>query len=145
MLTIPITNVSVEPSFAYKGSTVTIYAEVELRSEMKKESKGSLIIHGDGEVPYNPGSFCAGCSGVYAVPLPTTDISFVRAYIHKEDGANVETVVMHDYNGDGRYEGEWQTYSAEDGTYHIVIEATDGELKAKSATTVEVAIVAAGP
>jgi hypothetical protein len=101
---------------------------------MKKESKGSLIIHGDGEVPYSPGSFCAGCSGVYAVPLPTTDISFVRAYIHKEDGANVETVVMHDYNGDGRYEGEWQTYSAEDGTYHIVIEATDGELKTKSSS-----------
>ncbi len=145
VLTIPITNVSVEPSFAYKGSTVKIYAEVELRSEMKKESKGSLIIHGDGEVPYSPGSFCAGCSGVYAVPLPTTDISFVRAYIHKEDGANVETVVMHDYNGDGRYEGEWQTYSAEDGTYHIVIEATDGELKTKSPTTVEVVIETAGP
>jgi len=144
VLTIPITNVSVEPSFAYKGSTVKIYAEVELRSEMKEESKGSLIIHGDGEVPYNPGSFCAGCSGVYAVPLPTTDVSFVRAYIHKEDNVGT-TVVMHDYNGDGRYEGEWQTYSAEDGTYHIVIEATDGELKTKSATTVEVVIETAGP
>jgi hypothetical protein len=54
---------------------------------------------------------------------------------------------MHDYNGDGRYEGEWQTYSAEDGTYHIVIEATDGELTRKkgNAATVEVAIEAAGP
>jgi hypothetical protein len=54
---------------------------------------------------------------------------------------------MHDYNGDGRYEGEWQTYSAEEGTYAIDIEATDGELKAKdaNAATVEVAIEAAGP
>ena len=144
VLTIPITNVSVEPSFAYKGSTVKIYAEVELRSEMKEESKGSLIIHGNGKAPYNPGSFCAGCSGVYAVPLPTTDVSFVRAYIHKEDNVGT-TVVMHDYNGDGRYEGEWQTYSAEEGTYYIVIEATDGELKTTSAATVEVAIDAAGP
>ncbi len=144
VLTIPISNVSVEPSFAYKGSTVKIYAEVELRSEMKKESTGSLIIHGNGKVPYNPGSFCAGCSGVYAVPLPTTDVSFVRAYIHKGDNVGT-TVVMYDYNGDGRYEGEWQTYSAEDGTYTIVIEATDGELKTNSPTTVEVAIEAAGP
>nr|AAU83050.1 sulfotransferase [uncultured archaeon GZfos26D6] len=146
VLTIPITNVSVEPSFAYKGSTVKIYAEVELRSEMKKESKGSLIIHGNGKDPYNPGSFCAGCSGVYAVPLPTTDVSFVRAYIHKEDNVGT-TVVMHDYNGDGRYEGEWQTYATEDGTYYIDIEATDGELTRKkgNAATVEVAIEAAGP
>ena len=144
VLTIPISNVSVEPSFAYKGSTVKIYAEVELRSEMKEESKGSLIIHGNGKAPYNPGSFCAGCSGVYAVPLPTTDVSFVRAYIRKEDNVGT-TVVMHDYNGDGRYEGEWQTYSTEEGTYYIVIEATDGELKTTSAATVEVAIDAAGP
>jgi thiosulfate/3-mercaptopyruvate sulfurtransferase len=142
LVTIPISNVSVDPSFAYKGNTVKIYAEVELRSEMKEESKGSLIIHGDVEVPYNPGSLCADCSGVYAVPLPTTDISFVRAYIHREDGANAETVVMHDYNGGGRYEGEWQTYSVEEGTYYIDIEATDGELKTKeeNVATVEVAI-----
>jgi hypothetical protein len=113
VLTIPISNVSVEPSFAYKGSTVKIYAEVELRSEMKEES-------------------------------PTTDVSFVRAYIRKEDNVGT-TIVMHDYNGDGRYEGEWQTYSTEEGTYYIVIEATDGELKTTSAATVEVAIDAAGP
>ncbi|MEA1998584.1 MAG: sulfurtransferase [Euryarchaeota archaeon] len=146
VLTIPITNVSVEPSFAYKGSTVKIYADVELRSEMEEKSTGSLIIQGDEEVPYNPGSFCAGCSGVYAVPLATTDVSFVRAYIHKEDNVGT-TVVMHDYNGDGRYEGEWQTYSAEDGTYYIDIEATDGELKREkeNAATVEVAIETAGP
>ena len=146
VLTIPISNVSVEPSFAYKGSTVKIYADVELRSEMEEESTGSLIIHGNGKAPYNPGSFCAGCSGVYAVPLPTTDVSFVRAYIHKEDNVGT-TVVMHDYNGDGRYEGEWQTYSAEDGTYAIDIEATDGELKTekKNLATVEVVIKAAGP
>ncbi|MGB3457978.1 MAG: rhodanese-like domain-containing protein [Halobacteriota archaeon] len=146
VLTIPISNVSVEPSFAYKGSPVKIYADVELRSEMEEESTGSLIIHGNGKAPYNPGSFCAGCSGVYAVPLPTTDVSFVRAYIHKEDNVGT-TVVMHDYNGDGRYEGEWQTYSAEDGTYAIDIEATDGELKTKeeNVATVEVAIDTAGP
>jgi hypothetical protein len=55
--------------------------------------------------------------------------------------------MLHDYNGDGRYEGEWQTYSTEEGTYAIDIEATDGELKAKEedAATVEVAIEAAGP
>ncbi len=147
VLTIPILNVTVDPSVAYKGSAVKIYAEVELRSEMKKESKGSLIVHGDGAaVPYTPDSFCADCSGVYAVPLPTTGVSFVRAYIHK--GADVgTTVVMHDYDGDGRYEGEWQTYSAEYGTYYIDIEATDGELETKkeNAATVEVAIEAAGP
>ena len=90
VLTIPISNVSVDSNFAYKGSTVTIYAEVELRSEMKEESKGSLIIQGDGKVPYISDSFCADCSGVYAVPIPTTDICFVRAYIHKEDGAKDE-------------------------------------------------------
>ena len=90
VLTIPISNVSAEPSFAYKGSTVTIYAELKLRSEMKEESKGSLIIQGDGKVPYISDPFCADCSGVYAVPIPTTDISFVRAYVHKEDGAKDE-------------------------------------------------------
>ena len=148
VLSIPITNVSVEPSFAYVGTTVNIYAEVELISEMKEESTGSLIIHDSGYAPYSPDSFCAGCSGAYAVPLPTTGISFVRAYPHKEDGANaVTTVIMHDYNGDGRYEGEWLTYSAENGTYYIDIEATDGELTTteKNAATLELAAYTTGP
>ncbi len=140
-----ISNVSVTPSFAYIGSPVRIYAEVGIISEGEKGTTKTPIIAGQYNPVYFPGT-CAFCSGVFAVPLPTTDVSFVRACIHKEDNVGT-TVVMHDYNGDGRYEGEWQTYSAEDGTYAIDIEATDGELKTKeeNVATVEVAIDTAGP
>lgn len=72
-------------------------------------------------------SFCADCSGVYAVPTSTTGISFVRAYIHKEDGANVgTTVTMSDSNGDDRYIGKWIWMQfAEIGTYYVDIIAFD--------------------
>ena len=145
--TIPISNVSVNPSFAYKGTTVRIYAEVGITSEMKEESKKTSIIQGDREVPSIPESFCADCSGAYAVPTYTTGISFVRAYIHNGDGARIGTVTMYDYSGNGRYVGEWQTYSAEDGTYYVEIEATDGEIKTKkkNAAMVQVAADTVGP
>jgi hypothetical protein len=54
---------------------------------------------------------------------------------------------MSDYDGDGRYAGEWQTYSAEDGTYYVDIEATPMEIKAnkKNAARIEVAADTVGP
>jgi hypothetical protein len=72
-------------------------------------------------------SFCADCSGVYAVPTSTTGISFVLAYIHKEDGANVgTTVTMSDSNEDDRYIGKWIWMQfAEIGTYYVNIIAFD--------------------
>lgn len=57
------------------------------------------------------------------------------------------TVPMHDYNGDGQYVGEWQTDSAEDGTYYVDIEATNMEIKTnkQNAARIEVATDTVGP
>lgn len=72
--------------------------------------------------------------------------SFVRAYIHKEGGVS-EAVAMKDYDEDGRYAGEWQTFLAEDGTYYVDIEASDGLTKTekKNAARIEVATDIDGP
>jgi thiosulfate/3-mercaptopyruvate sulfurtransferase len=142
---IPISNVTVTPSFAYIGSPVRIYAEVGIISEGEKGTT-KPIISDTVNPPYIPGT-CAFCGGTYAHPSSNTNVSFVRAYIYKEDGTEVPSVFMHDYNGDGRYVGEWQTLFAEEGIYYIDIEATAGELKTKkqNAASVEVATERAGP
>jgi thiosulfate/3-mercaptopyruvate sulfurtransferase len=143
---IPISNVTVTPSFAYIGSPVRIYAEVGIISEGEKGQPRTSIISEPFNSPFLPGT-CAGCGGSYVPPSTNTNVSFVRAYIYKEDGTEVPSVFMHDYNGDGRYVGEWQTLFAEEGIYYIDIEATAGELKTKkqNAASVEVATERAGP
>ncbi|HID20124.1 MAG TPA: sulfurtransferase, partial [Methanophagales archaeon] len=127
---IPISNVSANPSFAYKGDTVRIFAEVGIILEGGKGTAETPIISGRYTPTFIPGT-CAGCGGSYVPPSANTNVSFVRAYIYKEDGTEVPSVFMHDYNGDGRYVGEWQTLFAEEGIYYIDIEATAGELKTK--------------
>ncbi len=50
-------------------------------------------------------------------------------------------------SGDRRYEGEWETDTAEGGTYHVDIVASDGVLKTKkdNAAMFEVVSDTAGP
>ncbi|MGB3459582.1 MAG: rhodanese-like domain-containing protein [Halobacteriota archaeon] len=149
-LTIPISNVSVNPSSVYKGGTVKIYADVKINSsEMKGESTGTPLIPSGSNLPYIPGAGCAYCSGVSAVPTSTTSTgtSFVRGYIYDGNGTNVKIVIMHDDSGDGRYEGEWETDTAEGGIYHVDIVASDGVLTTpkKNAAMFEVVSDTAGP
>ncbi|MGB7000992.1 MAG: sulfurtransferase [Halobacteriota archaeon] len=146
-LTIPISNVSVNPSSVYKGGTVKIYADVKINSsEMKEESTGTSLIPSGSNLPYIPGAGCAYCSGVSAVHT-STGTSFVRGYIYDGNGASVKIVIMHDDSGDGRYEGEWETDTAEEGIYYVDIVASDGVLTTpkKNAATFEVVSDTAGP
>ena len=151
-LTIPISNVSVNPSSVYKGGLVSIYADVEINStEMKGESTGTSLIPSGRNLPYIPGAGCAYCGGVSAVPTSTTSgstgTSFVRGYIYDGNGTNVKIVIMHDDSGDRQYVGEWETDSAEEGIYHVDIVASDGVLTTpkKDAATFEVVSDTAGP
>ena len=149
-LTIPISNVSVNPSSVYKGGTVKIYADVKINSsEMKEESTGTSLIPSGRNLPYIPGAGCAYCSGVSAVhtSATSTGTSFVRGYIYDGNGTNVKIVIMHDDSRDGRYVGEWETDSAEEGIYHVDIVASDGVLRAKEkdVVTFEVVSDTAGP
>ncbi len=150
-LTIPISNVSVNPSSVYKGGTVKIYADVKINSsEMKEESTGTSLIPSGRNLPYIPGAGCAYCSGVSAVHTSSstsTGTSFVRGYIYDGNGTNVKIVIMHDDSGDRRYVGEWETDSAEEGIYHVDIVASDGVLRAKekNAAMFEVVSDTAGP
>jgi thiosulfate/3-mercaptopyruvate sulfurtransferase len=151
-LTIPISNVSVNPSAVCKGGTVKICADVEINStEMKEESTGPSLIPSGRNLPYIPGAGCAYCGGVSAVPTSTTSsstgISFVRGYIYDGNGTNVEIVIMHDDSGDRRYVGEWETDSAEEGIYHVDIVASDGVLTTteENAAMFEVVSDTAGP
>lgn len=143
-LTIPISNVSVNPGSAYKGDTVKIYAEVEIKTpEMEDESTDTSVIPSGYNLPYVPGAGCAYCGGVSTVPTSTTSgstgTSFVRAYIYDGSGACVKIVTMRN-DGDGRYEGEWETDTAEAGIYYLDILASDGALttKKKNAAMFEV-------
>ncbi len=151
-LTIPISNVSVNPSSVYKGGLVSIYADVKINSsEMKEESTGTSLIPSGRNLPYIPGAGCAYCGGVSAVPTSTTSgsigTSFVRGYIYDGNGTNVKIVIMHDDSGDRRYVGEWETDSAEAGIYYVDVVASDGVLRAKekNAATFEVVSDTAGP
>jgi thiosulfate/3-mercaptopyruvate sulfurtransferase len=145
--TIPISNVSVTPSLIYKGGSVMICADVELSSEGKQPASGTSVLQGGSSLPFIPGATCPNCGGAYAVPTPTTGSSYVRAYIHNEAGSKVATVPMADYTGDGRYTGEWETYTAEDGSYYVDIEATDGVIKTleTNEAQIEVATDTGGP
>ena len=151
-LTIPISNVSVNPSSVYKGGTVKIYADVKINStEMKEEATGTSLNPSGRNLPYIPGAGCAYCSGASAVPTSSTSssigTSFVRGYIYDGNGTNVKIVIMHYDSGDRRYVGEWETDSAEEGIYHVDIVASDGVLRAKEkdAATFEVVSDTAGP
>jgi thiosulfate/3-mercaptopyruvate sulfurtransferase len=148
-LTIPISNVSVNPSSAYKGDTVKIYADVGINSsEMKGEPAGTSLIPIGRNLPYIPGAGCAYCGGASAVPISSSSgTSFVRGYIYDGNGATVKIVIMHDDIGDRRYVGEWETDTAEAGIYYVDIVASDGVLTTpkKNAATLEVVSDTVGP
>ncbi|RCV63907.1 3-mercaptopyruvate sulfurtransferase [Methanophagales archaeon] len=119
-LTIPISNVSVNPSSVYGGGTVKIYADVKIKSSEMVSMSSST---------------------------GSTGTSFVQGYIHDGKGASVKIVNMHDASDDGRYEGEWVTDSSEAGIYYVDIVASDGVLttKKKNAAIFEVVLDTAGP
>ncbi len=147
---ITISNVSVSPSFVYTGTPVKIFAEVKFPTHKRENGTSrTLLFSGYRNAAYISNPFFSwnkSNSAPYTFPSLETSNSFVRAYIHKVGVVNV-TVAMNDYDEDGRYTGEWQTFLVEDGTYYVDIEASDGRIKTakKNAARIEVATDIDGP
>jgi thiosulfate/3-mercaptopyruvate sulfurtransferase len=152
---ITISNVSVNPSFVYAGTPVKIFADVEIPSLKRGNgteasgTPGRLLFPGYRTAAHISNPFFSwdrSRSTPYTFSTSGSSNSFVRAYIHKVGSLNW-TVAMNDYDGEGRYTGEWQTFLVEDGTYYVDVEASDGLIKTekKNAARIEVATDIDGP